>query len=299
MVTILVDSVATIEVQRGGRPDSANSRRRTFRGRGAPSIPGLPAAFGLYEQILAYNTPSGRDSVTLAMLGPGTGPNASMSLFRRARDTVAFVSSFAPGWIEVASVDAAGHITAMDARATTVKTVTRRVTGLDFDSRTKAWAAQEAARGRAGRMSPADTLRAVVGAASIDIVYGRPFKRGRDVWGTVVEWNKWWRTGANAATTLTTSADLAFGSTVVPAGKYTLWSLPSPAGTKLIINTQTGQWGTEYDASKDLARLDMMQTTLARPVEQFTFSIVPQGGAGVLKFAWDNREFSIPFRVRQ
>jgi hypothetical protein len=237
--------------------------------------------------------------MTLAMLGPGGGPNASMSLFRRARDTVVFVSSFSPGWIEVASVDGNGHITAMDARATTVKTVTRRVAAFDFDARARAWAAQEAARGRAGRMSPADTLHSVIGTASIDIVYSRPFTRGRDVWGTVVEWNKWWRTGANAATTFTTSADLAFGSTVVPAGKYTLWSLPNPAGTKLIINSQTGQWGTEYDASKDLVRLDMTQIMLARPVEQFTFSIVPQGSSGILKFAWDNREFSIPFRVRQ
>jgi hypothetical protein len=198
----------------------------------------------------------------------------------------------------VESLDASGRFTGLVARATTVKTITRRVASIDFDARARAWAAQEIARGRAGRMSPADTVRAVIGAANIDVVYSRPFKRGRDVWGSVVEWNKPWRTGANAATSFTTSADLIFGSTVVPAGKYTLWSLPSPAGTKLIINSQTGQWGTEYDPARDLTRLDMTQVMLTSPVEQFTLAVVPQGTGGVIKFAWDNREFSIPFRVR-
>lgn len=96
----------------------------------------------------------------------------------------------------------------------------------------------------------------------------------------------------------TTSADLVFGTTVVPAGKYTVWSLPTAAGTKLIINTQTGQWGTEYDPARDLARIDMTQTTLAQPVEEFTMTIVPQGTSAILKFSWDNREYSAPFRVK-
>ena len=132
----------------------------------------------------------------------------------------------------------------------------------------------------------------------MEIIYSRPMKRGRDVWGKVVEWGKPWRTGANSATQLTTSANLMFGTTTLPAGKYTLWSLPTPTGTKLIINSQTGQWGTEYDPARDVVRLDMTHATLATPVEAFTFAIVPQGTAGVLKFSWDNREYSIPFRTR-
>src|SRR5688500_1790956 len=298
MVTIFADSTATIEVQRNGRPDSANSATRPFKGRTVPAIPGAPAALGLYEQILAYNPPSGRDSTVLALLGVGPMGNASMSLFRRARDTVAFVSSFNPGWVEVAAIDAAGRITLSDATATTVKTVTRRAAGIDFDARAKAWAAAEAASGRAGRMSPPDTVHAVIGSANIHIAYSRPFKRGRDVWGTVIEWNKPWRTGANAATGFTTTADLVFGTMVVPAGRYTLYSLPTPTGAKLIINTQTGQWGTIYDESKDLARLDMTQTMLPKPVEEFTIAIVPQGTGGTLKLSWDNREYSIPFRLK-
>ena len=296
LVTLFADSVANIEVQRGGRPDTANTARRSFRGRVAPSIPGLPSAVGLYEQILAFNPTSGRDSLRLSLLGVG-GP-ATMSLVRRTRDTVVMVSSFNAGWIEVASLDASGRVTALDASATTVKTRTQRASGLDFDGLVRSWTATEAARGRAGRMSPGDTVRSTIGAANVEIVYSRPSKRGRQVWGEVVPWGQPWRTGANAATQLTTSADLVIGNAVVPAGKYTLWSLPTATGNRLIINTQTGQWGTIYDESKDLVRVDMTQTATARPVEQFTIALIPQGPVATLRLSWDDREFSVPVRSR-
>ena len=295
MVTLFADSVATIEIQRGGRPDTVSSARRSFRGRVAPSIPGFPAAVGLYEQILAFNPPAGRDSVRVATLGAGSP--ATMTLLRRGRDTVVLISSFNDGWVEVATVDANGRINTLDASATTVKTRTQRVQ-LDFDALVKSWTALETARGRAGRMSPADTVRSSIGTAKVEIVYGRPIKRGRRVWGNVVPWGSPWRTGANEATMLTTSADLMFGTTVVPAGRYTLFSLPTSGGAQLIINTQTGQWGTAYDSSKDLARIPMTQTMLTQPVEQFTIAVLPQASGGVLRMSWDDREFAVPFRVR-
>jgi len=296
MITLLGDSVATIEIQRNGRPDTANSAKRSFKGRVAPSIPGFPAAVGLYEQVLAFNPPTGRDSVRVATLGAGNP--STLSLLRRARDTVVLVSSFNNGWVEVATVDANGRITSLDARATTVKTVTQRATGVDFDALTKDWLAIEAARGRAGRLSPADSVRSTIGAANIEILYSRPGKRGRQVWGNLVKWGEPWRTGANAATQLTTSADLIFGETTVPAGKYTLWTLPTPSGTQLIINTQTGQWGTVYDPARDLVRVPMTQAALPRPVEQFTIAVAPQAPGGVLRISWDDREYSVPFRVK-
>lgn len=296
MVTIFSDSTAAIEVQRNGRADTTISGKRVFKGRFAPAFPSAPAAFGVYEQVLAFNPPVDRDTMTVVTLGAGA--NGTLSLVRRSRDTVAFVSSFSPGWVELVSVDANGRITGVDGTATTVKAITRRASGVDFDALAKSWAAVEAARGIAGQMSPPDTTRAVIGSASIEIAYSRPQKRGRQIWGAVVPWNAPWRTGANAATQLTTSADLIFGTTVVPAGKYTLWTLPTPTGTKLIINSQTGQWGTEYHAERDLTRLDMTQTALAQPAERFTIAVSPQGSSGVLRVSWDDREYSIPFRVK-
>jgi len=88
------------------------------------------------------------------------------------------------------------------------------------------------------------------------------------------------------------------GATTIPKGSYTIWTLPSPSGAKLIVNSQTGQWGTEYDSTKDLARLDLTAGPLAQPVEVFTIGIDSQGDrAGVLKLQWDRTQYSLPFSV--
>jgi hypothetical protein len=298
IVALIADTTANVEVQRNGKADSASSGTRSFKGRSAATVPGSPPAIGVYEQILASNPPVGKDSIVVNLIG-AAATKSTLTMVRRSRDSVVFISSFFPGWVEMATTDGSGRIQALDAAATTVKAVTRRAPNLDFDAVTKSWAASEAAHGPAGQMSPPDTVRATVGAANVEIAYSRPFKRGRTIFGSnIVPWNVVWRTGANAATQLTTSADLMIGNTAVPAGRYTLWTLPTPTGAKLIINSQTGQWGTDYDMSKDFARVDVAQTILTKPVEEFTFAIVPQGTGAVLKYSWDDREYSVPIRVK-
>ena len=128
--------------------------------------------------------------------------------------------------------------------------------------------------------------------------YGRPLTRGRQILGGVVPWNEVWRTGANAATQLNTSIDIKVGDKVIPAGKYTLWTLPTPEGTALIVNTQTGQWGTEYDPSKDLLRVDLRSERLGMPVERFTISVVPVGNGGEIRFDWDQTRWVLPFTLK-
>jgi hypothetical protein len=111
----------------------------------------------------------------------------------------------------------------------------------------------------------------------------------------VVPWNQVWRTGANEATLFETSADLVIGGTTLPAGTYTLWTIPARDRWTLIINRNTGQWGTNYDAKYDFARLDMKVEPLPQPVEQFTIAIDPQGSGGILKLEWERTRASIPF----
>jgi len=77
------------------------------------------------------------------------------------------------------------------------------------------------------------------------------------------------------------------GGTTIPVGRYSLWTIPAPSGWTLIVNRNTGQWGTDYDAQYDLARLDMEADRLAQPVEQFTISIAPRGDGGVLQLEWE------------
>jgi hypothetical protein len=224
----------------------------------------------------------------------------SIILRRRGADTVAFTSTFFPGWTEIARVDSRGNIQSVDASATTVKTTAQRVANLDFDAVVKNWSAYEATRGGAiGQMSPPDTVRASVAGANIQVAYSRPGKRGRKIFGNIVPWNEVWRTGANAATMFTTDRDLVIAGTTVPAGKYTLLTLPTPNGAKLIINSETGQWGTDYHADKDFTRVDLQTKTLIQPVEQFEIDVVPQASGGLLRMAWDDREYSVPFTVKQ
>jgi hypothetical protein len=292
------DGLAAIEVQREGMRDTATSGRKPYHGGATPTLNLAPPSYGIYEQLLS-SARLGRDTVSYALIGPGSGPTSDLVLRRRSADSVAFRSTFFPNWIEVARVDSRGRIIGVDATATTVKTIAERVPNLDFAELVKGWAATEVARGGTmGQMSPPDTTRATIGGANLVVAYSRPLKRGRVIFGNVVPWNQVWRTGANAATMFTTDKPLVFGTTVVPAGKYTLWTLPTPTGAKLIINSETGQWGTDYHSEKDFARLDLTTRQVSPPVDQFVIAVVPQGAGGLLRYAWDDKEFAIPFTVK-
>jgi hypothetical protein len=111
---------------------------------------------------------------------------------------------------------------------------------------------------------------------------------------TLAPEGKVWRTGANEATTLTTETDLNIGGAKVPAGKYTLYTLPSQDTWKLIINKQTGQWGTEYHQDQDLARVDMKTTPITVPVEQFTISLDQADNSSAdLILEWEKTRLSV------
>ncbi|MFL5499721.1 MAG: DUF2911 domain-containing protein [Gemmatimonadaceae bacterium] len=299
IVSRFSDSVAVIEVQRNGQPDTSASGRKTYRGAVAPMLGVEPTSYGIYEQLLS-SAKLGRDTVSYALIAPGPGPTPAIVLRRRGADSVAFTSTFFPGWTEVARVDAAGKILGIDASATTVKTVAQRVANLDFDNVVKSWAAAEAAHGGTmGQMSPPDTAKETINGANVVVAYSRPLKRGRVIFGNIVPWNQVWRTGANAATMFTTDKDLVFGTTVVPAGSYTLWTVPTPTGAKLIFNSETGQWGTDYHADKDFVRVDLTGRQISPAVEQFVIGVAPRGAGGVISFSWDDRQYSAPFTVKQ
>jgi hypothetical protein len=147
--------------------------------------------------------------------------------------------------------------------------------------------------------SPRDTTRATVSGAHLFVDYGRPSKRGRAIYGGLVPWGQVWRTGANAATTFVTDKPLVIGTTAVPAGTYTLYTVPNQSGPwLLVVNKQTKQWGTEYHQDQDLARIPMTTASVSAPVEQFTIDLGAQGSGGVIGLVWDTTRASVPFRVQ-
>jgi hypothetical protein len=144
----------------------------------------------------------------------------------------------------------------------------------------------------------------------ITIDYGQPHARGRTIVGNVVPFESVWRTGANEPTSLVTDVDLIIGGVAVPKGSYTLYTLPSRNGWKLIISKNTGQAGTDYLPEHDLARVDLRVRQLPEPLDSFSIWLVPdaernaQGGIsaglprGVLRLAWGEVELSTDWSAR-
>ena len=148
------------------------------------------------------------------------------------------------------------------------------------------------------RPSPPGRAEITLSGKKVTVNYGRPSMRGRKIFGELVPFGQVWRTGANEATSFTTEADLNIGGARVPAGKYTLYTVPSEKGWKLILNKQTGQWGTEYHPEKDLARVDMQKELIEIPIEQFTISFLPKGADGAtLRLDWEKTRAQVEVKV--
>lgn len=157
-------------------------------------------------------------------------------------------------------------------------------------------------------LSPPATAMATIGGNEISIKYAQPGindpKTGqpRKIWGGLVPYGKVWRTGANAATTLTVAKPIVIGGFTLAAGKYTLFTVPMEgAGSKLILNKRTGQWGIPYkeeeEKANELARLDLKRGRTATNLERFTITIEETGaGAGRMVFAWADAQYSIDFK---
>jgi len=129
---------------------------------------------------------------------------------------------------------------------------------------------------------------------SVTIKYSRPSTRGRKIFGGLVPYGNVWRTGANAATSLTTDTALDIGGTNVPAGNYTLYTVPGEKSWQLIVNKETGQWGTKYDQGQDLARIRMQVSQLPSALEVFTVSLDKTGAkSATLKLQWELTSASV------
>ena len=149
------------------------------------------------------------------------------------------------------------------------------------------------------RLSPHETTTATIADHKITIEYGRPYKKGREIMGGLVPFGQVWRTGADEATTLTTTADLMVGRIHVPAGTYSLFTIPEANGWTLILNKTAKQWGAfKYDDTQDLGRTPMKVRSLDTPLEQFTIAIESTGGSnGIIKLTWDDTEASVDIMV--
>jgi len=260
----------------------------TLRVKAGPgAVPFVGQGFGLIEEVARRAKASGNTRYTTTMLPLGDTEPLEVTVTARGPDSLTLVLG-AIGPLR-ARVDGQGALLGLSGIGSTMQVTVERTQGLDFAALGKAFAPRSL-----GVLSPTDSINTSVAGAAVAVRYSRPSTRGRAIFGNVVPWNQVWRTGANQATVFETSADLVMAGTPVPAGKYSLWTLPSPGGWKLIVNKNTGQWGTDYNAQYDLARLDMTVEQLPQPVERFTIGIEPKGSGGVLRLEWEKTRASVP-----
>ena len=145
------------------------------------------------------------------------------------------------------------------------------------------------------RPSPPETVKCdLPGGKSITVDYSSPRAKGRKIFGDVVPYGEPWRTGANEATTFVTTADVMVGAQHVPAGKYTIFTIPNKDKWTLIISKKTGEWGIPYPgADSDLVRADMNASATSTPVENFTIAFDKGAKDCTLRIEWENTRATV------
>jgi hypothetical protein len=259
---------------------------------------GSSSPWACYESLMPALLKTKGDTLGGRMYFIGAGNTDRYLLTKVGKDSVRISNTHQD--VYVAKIDKKGRILGTRPVSGTQKFAITRVDNLDLDALVASYAAREQAGTGVGMLSPRDTVKVEsAGGAALMIDYSRPAKRGRTVVGGIlVPYGEVWRTGANAATQFRTDKPLDFGGTVVPAGFYTLWTLPTATGWKLIVNGETGQWGTAHKPEKDLYTMDMKVSTLPQVVERFTISVEPSATGGVLNLDWDTTRASIAFTVK-
>ncbi len=153
------------------------------------------------------------------------------------------------------------------------------------------------------RPSPMGMSRITLGDAYVRVVYGRPGKKGRAIFGTkesgaLVPFGEVWRTGANEGTEITVTRDVAIGGTRLAAGTYTVFTTPGAESWKIHFNTGLGQWGTRgYDPAKDAVTLTVTPKALEADVEWFTIALDKTEGGADLVLKWATTEVRTPVRL--
>lgn len=236
-----------------------------------------------------------RDSIHDPLYNLGAGSTGWVSVHRLGRDSLEVDTD---NNVYHVRADRRGLVQGVLPVRGTGKFSAERVTSLDLSASTAAFQAGEKQGGAMGALSTRDTVRAAVSGANLWIDYGRPAKRGRVIYGGIVPWNDVWRTGANAATQFKTDKALVMGGVTVPAGFYTLWTVPAPDGWKLIVNSETGEWGTEHKPDKDLYTIPLGVSALPQTVERFTIGVDSAASGGMLHLDWDTTRASVAFTVQ-
>ncbi|HEY0433186.1 MAG TPA: DUF2911 domain-containing protein, partial [Chitinophagaceae bacterium] len=291
------------------KSDSSGTVTRDFATGGSIVVAHVPQMYSLYELYFA----AGSKQAAASKLAPGTPVQMRQFYIDREFDRFplghATVTPMAGGKAQVyhdwlsgtgeATLDSSYHLLAYSGAGTTYKVQVQRLdTPPDVKAIGGRFQAQETKAGNVTSLSVRDSVHAQIGNATFAIEYGRPLLRGRTLLGDVIPYDRIWRTGANAATQFSTSARVRIGNLDIPAGDYTLFTAPHASGVDLIVNKQTGEWGTDYNGSMNLGETRLNTETVTTPVEKFTISIIPSDSRhGTLVLEWGTFKWTAAVEV--
>ncbi len=263
------------------------------RGYLAPYEPGVLPFIDMihwpFEVAFSHAVETGQDTVNQPML---SGNRISNFIIADIEEDSMTIRHPFRGMMGV-RVNDHGGLEYLDAGLTTRKLKVHRVNNIDMDA-----LAAEFADRPFGELSGAVSAEFSFKGTNFRVDFGSPQKRGRELFGGIVPWGERWRTGANRATHFYTSSDLLIGDLEIPAGEYTLFTIPEPDGGTLIINKQTGQNGRSYDESRDLGRVPMEISTKDESTEAFTIAVEETDSGGQLNLIWGKTVFSVDFEVQ-
>ena len=290
--------------------DKTGTKERTFKTDGGIAMAHLPQMYSLYELYLA----AALNHAKAANIPAGQPIDMRQFYIDREFDNFPLhhgvVKQMPSGKVEIrhdwlsgtgeATLDSSNRLMSYNGARTTYKVDVSRLSELpDVKAIGARFAALETKNGGMKQLSVRDTTRAAIGSVTFMVDYGRPLARGRQLVGGILPYNQVWRTGANAATQFSTSAAITLAGMRLAPGMYTLWTIPREKGVELVVNKQTGQWGTGYNPNYDLGRAPMVIDTATTPVEEFTISIRPDDARrGSLVMEWGPFRWSAPIVVQ-
>ncbi|HEY0679471.1 MAG TPA: DUF2911 domain-containing protein [Chitinophagaceae bacterium] len=172
-------------------------------------------------------------------------------------------------------------------------------TGEDIDLVAERYAAEEKSGAGLRTINPPDSVSANIDNHMIKIYYSRPEARGRTIFGGVVPYDRFWRTGANAATKIVIDKPLYFGGKELPAGSYSIFTMPGKESWIIMFNSKSNTWGTEYEPAFDVLRVQMMAERSSAFTEKMMIEILPHPGGGEINVLWENTRAWVPFRTEK
>lgn len=281
-------------IEQKGRTNVITYQKYPAKAMLANSIGVYPILF-LPALIANYITIKKRDSILSHHIAVG---KARTFTIKRINKQKLSMGSSAMGTFTLL-FDPKGKLQFVDGVGSSWNLLGKAIPYLNMDSVIAANVSREQTSVPVGVINKLDSVQTTINSTATKIRYSRPSMRGRVIFGEVVQWNRFWRTGANSATKITINQPLYFDGQELPAGEYSIFTMPTQNGWTMMFNKEANIWGTDYNPEFDILRIPMKVEPLKEPVELMTIDVVTTGKGGLINVIWEKLKASVSFTTKE